>query len=227
MSNAKKEIQDCLMTELMVAECPMVLGIPAWFIREITQREELPVPALEILGKRGEVPDNSLVACCLDVVGYEFSWGTVFERTYGEGDPEIEWEGASYLDFGIFPHDLLRRHPYFETVGDFFRMTMERDPNLPTACEVSSSECDWAVLTFTAYTEEDGASLRLWMAETFIPIILPNLIEEADRIMNLIAAGKMAADPMADYLYNKWEGSRKRAAEDEMRLRDESNVTFH
>jgi len=203
MDNDKKIEQDNAMASLLLLGHSFRLGPPSWVLTELVTRTMYPQTPRHVLGLTKLGRDHGIVGEYLDKKGYEFSWGTMSEcvETYYD-----EPEDIPAARFEIFPTDLLKTFPSSSLVEDLFLSLYSKHPLCNKEFEGEESIGDWFVLSFSAEGVRAINRLRLWLAATFVPRIMPDLLADAGRIINeakaasVDGAGKVLYDPLVEVL---------------------------
>lgn len=186
MPNVKSEIKDKVMLELLKQGAPMQLGIPAWMLKNMASLDDDALRTPEIIR-------NNLTAFIeesVDLKGYQFSWGSLHEEIYqhiskkGDND-DRDLEALRELTFEICPTQILKNYPHADILEDAMVSMYRAHPLKDMTFNGGDADGCWNVLQFSAYGTQQSAALRTWMANIFIPIILPELLASAKKIVNL------------------------------------------
>jgi|SRR5471030_493959 len=203
MNNDKKIEQDNAMASLLLLGHSFRLGPPSWVLTELVTRTTYPQTPRHVLGLTKRGYDQGIVSEYVDKKGYEFSWGTVSEDIEMYDD---EQEDIPIAWFEIFPTNLLKTFPNSALVEDLFLWLYNKHPLCNKEFEGEEAVGDWFVLSFSAEGVRAIDRLRLWLAATFVPRIMPDLLAEATRIINeaktasVDEAGRVLYDPLVEGL---------------------------
>lgn len=178
---------DIAMTSLLVSGHPMPLGLKYELIVERMTRLEYPATADQLLGSAADIrgesaePNYTLLSQYKDLRGYQFSWGMLTESICD--DDGFDDDLGPCLSFEVIPEELLKKY-WRSDIWDRVLTALYRAHELEhpefDVDEGSHSEC---VMEFRAFGDDEGRELRLWMANVFIPKILPDLLAAADRLL--------------------------------------------
>jgi len=194
MENDMNLAHDTVMASLLWLGHSFRLGVPSWVLTELVTRAEHPQTPRYVLGlsKRGK--KYGIVNEYAEMKGYEFSWGTLSEDINVYEDVQ----GNNPIGrFEIFPTNLLQTFRNSALVEDLFLWLYDKHPLSNTEFEGEESIGDWFVLSFSAEGERQIGRLRTWLAVTFLPRIMPDLLAEATRIINEAKAGSVEKDGKA------------------------------
>jgi hypothetical protein len=182
MNNNK--LLDGVMLDLLTCALPFPLGIPAWVLQEMRERPVCPVDPKQLPGLSGAGMESDLLSEYDGAVGYQFSWGALFEETCIFD----EISGEKSLLFSLSPDRILKQLPDRALVENLFLTTYCAHPKAD-GFDVSDAAGTRCVMTFLAIGRHHMDDLRKWMVTTFIPEVLPDLLRKAESIVNLARQG--------------------------------------
>lgn len=192
-SNMKARVADAAKVKLLRLGCTEPLGIPAWMLQYLATSHEFPVPPHVLLGLAREEDRHlgcDLVGEYFDCVGYRFSWGWIEER-YSE---ETSDYGPSWR-FEVFVDALLRKFPRADILEQIFGKMFDAHP---LRCGGFDRSIDawgtFTVLEFEVRTADAMQRLRVWMAETFVRHILPDLLATTNALVELAYTDRVRFD---------------------------------
>lgn len=100
-------------------------------------------------------------------------------------DSPDEWDREAYLVFQIVPEQLYKRF-WRPDIWDRVFIALYRAHELEhpsfEECEGRHSE---STMEFQVFGEEDAKNLRSWMADVFIPLILPDILSQAGVLLSV------------------------------------------
>lgn len=172
----KQRLVDGVMTGLLMMGCPVDLGIPAWTLQDMVRRPEFSEAPEKIFGIGAEPFSDNMVDEYFDKRGYEFSWGSLSESV---GQDEYDEDETVVGRFEMLPKDVLMKFPQPAMVEDLFMWMYDHHPLKHSRFDVDESFGEWFVMSFAAYGDDNIAALRQWLALTFVPKIMPDLVSEA------------------------------------------------
>ena len=217
--------QDDAMLQLLADAAPVPLGIPSWILKEMTTRVEFPVPPAEVLGLDGKEVSAEMLTEYKDKAGYQFSWGTVSESV-----SEVTGEEGTALcgAFEISPETILKALPRPDIFEDVMIAMYNQHPQANFRFECDEAYGSWYVMQFFAEGKREIAALRSWLAKTFIPKVLPDLLKSAEDLISLYRT-----DEERFYIQNvQWMIGEKDASDMHINAEkpvhgQESNATLH
>lgn len=165
------------MTNLLLQAAPFDIGIPAWAVSEMLNRKTHPLEPADVLGRSYPFRETNMLSDYIDTVGYEFTWGTLTEDVYRDDDDTL------ICRFEFCLKHVLIGFPQPAMVEDLFDWLYRHHPlyneNFPT----DEADKNWFLLSFEGRKSKNISDLRCWLAHTFIPQILPELIVEGQLII--------------------------------------------
>lgn len=182
MEGNKNTIIHNAVLQLLAQGCPVLLGVPAYGIKSCVFRRTAPLRPEDLVGLSEESRGNSIVDDYERMYGYHFPWGTVSEE-FSEGGEE---EGnIRYVTFQFVPREVYMAFPDGSHLADLFSWMYQWHPLrhekfVPDPDDVIF---DWTVVSFEARGEPQIKALRTWLVTVFIPMIWPDLLKEAMRII--------------------------------------------
>ena len=169
---------------------PFSIGIPVWQIKHLQNREESPMSLADIMGQSPRYRDSrSLGDEHADMKGYQFSWGIIAEdftsgEEFGPGNPDmVTWE--------FCPEQLLQLFCDPEFLEDVMVSMCANHPLASSEFDCDSANGSFFTLRYIAVGAEKIAELRKWLATTFVPEILPDVLVMAERLIR-----KTEGDPV-------------------------------
>jgi hypothetical protein len=176
----KLAIDDVMLT-LLKQGTPIPLGFPYWALLEFTTRKDSPVDPAILLGLKENEDKSSMLDRYEDREGYQFTWGVVSEGTdHFEEDPEE----VRTCTFEISPEAVLKTFMEPSMLEDLYAFMYKNHPDCDDRFECGEAFGNLYTMQFSATGgPAEHAELREWMANTFIPVILPDLNAEAARIV--------------------------------------------
>ncbi|MQR02117.1 hypothetical protein [Glaciimonas soli] len=172
---------DDVMLVLLSQGTPIPLGFPHWALFEFTTRKDCPMDPEILLGLKDNEDQSSMLNRYEDLQGYQFTWGVVSEDySHYEEDPE----NVRKCKFEISPEAVLKTFLQSAMLQDLYAFMYEHHPDYDGRFECDEAFGDLYTMSFSATGNPiEHAELRGWMANTFIPLILPDLNAEAARIV--------------------------------------------
>ncbi|TQK01260.1 hypothetical protein [Herbaspirillum sp. SJZ107] len=138
-------------------------------MRGLATKPDIPVKFIKSLSREyAEIP------------GYRFSWGAVSEVS-SPSDPDDD-ESPLVLRFEFMPISLLLVFPESGQLEDLFMWMYENHPLYDPDFDCDEGNNHWSVISFASGGGE-GEALRDWVADAFIPLIWPDLLAEATKIV--------------------------------------------
>lgn len=193
MNSNKNTILEKTGLHLLKNECPVLLGMPAYGIANCLFRKESPATPAEIIGVGERMFSTSVLEDYQKLLGYHFSWGTVSENSF-EGDEEDA--GVRFVDFTFDPRDVYLAFPDGWHLADLFHWLYQSHPLRHRKFETDPDGVvfSWSVISFQARGERQIKALRSWLVEVFIPLIWPDLLREAMRLIDQKKASIFSPD---------------------------------
>lgn len=182
MNSNKNTVIDNACLHLLEHGYPVLIGMPAYGIRSCVFRGTAPLSPEDLVGLSEESPGESILDDHERLYGYQFSWGTLSEMS-SEG---VEDEGdIRYVDFEFAPREVYMAFPDGWHLADLFAWMYRLHPlrHGKFSPDPDGVTFDWSVLTFRARGELQINSLRTWLINVFIPLIWPDLVNEAMKII--------------------------------------------
>jgi hypothetical protein len=186
LDSKKKTIADNASLNLLANGCHLPIGMPAYGVRSAVFRKGDPLSPDELVGLAEKPPYGSILDDYERMRGYHFWWGTLSEEI-DEG--EEEEKGLLLAHFEFAPRDVYMAFPDERHLADLFAWMYKWHPlrHRKFTADPDDVASTWSVISFKAKGEREIKSLRTWMVEVFIPLIWPDLLNEA---MTIIAAKK-------------------------------------
>jgi hypothetical protein len=125
------------------------------------------------------------------MVGYQFTWGSISESYLYSEDKDPE-DDEDVIFFEILPEQLLMAHPEPAYWEDAMIEMYDSHPFASREFCADESTGTFHTLSFSATGAGEIARLRKFMAETFVPRILPDMLAEAQRILDATANDPVA-----------------------------------
>lgn len=173
MENIHSAAVDQAMTALLLRGFPVDIGIPAWAIAEMLGRAHSPLTSNDVLGQSFDFKEKSILSDYRDMQGYQFSWGTLSEESSLN-----EENMTAVCRFEFCLRNVILAFPQAAMVEDLLTWMYSNHPLYDAKFSSNESYGDWFVLSFEALDAKKITMLRRWLAKTFIPKILPDLILE-------------------------------------------------
>jgi hypothetical protein len=188
LDSKKNTIANNAGLNLLANGCHLPIGMPAYGVRSAVFRKGNPLSPDELVGLSETPPYDSILDDYERKRGYHFPWGTLSEHV-DEGDEEEEEKGVLLADFEFAPRDVFLAFPDEWHLADLFAWMYKWHPlrHRKFTADPDDVASTWSVISFQAKGEREIKSLRTWMVEVFIPLIWPELLNEA---MTIIAAKK-------------------------------------
>lgn len=146
----------------------------------------------DALSAGGRYPGDGDLTEYLTQQGHTFSFGTVSEESRPI-DPDDD-KSPPVLRYEFVPINLLLAFPHCGQLEDLFMWLYRNHPLYDEGFECDEGFCHLSVISFESEEDEEDV-LRQWMAETFLPIIWPDLLREGTRIVEEKEAAAIAASP--------------------------------
>lgn len=191
-------IVDSAAVALLQSGATVEIGMPAWAAKELFFRKSCPLTGDYIAGLNEEYL-RSMLEEYEGKLGYSFSWGTVSESFCLHADLDIEG-GGSEVRFEFFPKAILLAFPQPQMLQDLFDHMYSNHPLRKAKFPCDEPDGDWSVIAFRADGGREAKILRRWIAVTFIPKILPDLVREAI----VIVADHLAQARAAEEVLNRF-----------------------
>ena len=172
----------------------------------------------DALSAGGRYPGAGDLRAYLRQPGYTFSFGTVSEESY-PFDPDDD-KSPPVLRYEFVPINLLLAFPDSGQLEDLFMWLYRNHPVYNDELDCDEAFHNLSVMSFRSAPGE-GAVLREWMAEIFLPIIWPDLLREGTRIVEEKKAAAIAASPDGSFEELLVEHHRGQLCDDGVEL------TFH
>lgn len=187
MNIKKKAIAENASLNLLANGCHLPIGVPAYGVKSVVFRKGDPVNPDELVGLAGKPPYGSIIDDYEQMRGYHFEFGTVSEAI--EEADEEEGMGLPLAHFEFAPRDLYLAFPDGSHLADLLAWMYKWHPlrHRKFIADPDDVHSTWSVIAFQAEGEREIKSLRKWMVKVFIPMIWPDLLDEA---MTIIAAKK-------------------------------------
>ena len=144
------------------------------------------------LSAGGRYPGDGDLTDYLTQQGHTFSFGTVSEESRPI-DPDDD-KSPPVLRYEFVPINLLLAFPHCGQLEDLFMWLYRNHPLYDEGFECDEGFCHLSVISFQS-EENEGGVLRQWIAGTFLPIIWPDVLREAKRIVEEKKAAAIAASP--------------------------------
>jgi len=182
MEAEKAKMMDSISLGMLAIACPYELGIPSWTLSEMLNRKVNPIPADILLGTSSidDIYIPNVISEYSSKIGYTFSWGVLSECIEV---CDIDDSDQLVAQFEFSPTDLLKLFPNASMVEDLLLYLYRFHPIRSDFFYPDESYGNWYALSFSAEGEENCVMLRHWLATSFIPCILPDLLDEAIRII--------------------------------------------
>lgn len=181
---------DIAMLHALASGLDFRIGLPLWQVKHLLTREDSPLSLADILGLAPSCRDSrSLADEYTDMKGYQFSWGIIAEsftpgEEFGPGEPDmVTWE--------FCPEQLLKCFCDPEFLEDVMVSMCANHPLASSEFDCDSANGSFFTLRYIAVGAEKIAELRKWLATTFVPKILPDVLVMAERLIR-----KTAGDPV-------------------------------
>ena len=173
--------------------CLVLLGMPAYGVASCVFRKGSPATPAEIMGIGERTSSTSILEDYQQLRGYYFPWGTVSEKSF-EGDEEDE--GVRFVEFTFDPRDVYLALPSGWHLADLFYWLYQSHPLRHRKFDTDPDDVifDWSVISFQARGERQIKALRSWLVEVFIPLIWPDLLQEAMRLIEQKKASIFSPD---------------------------------
>ena len=181
---------------LLQSGATVEIGMPAWAAKELLFRKSCPLTGDYIAGLNEEYFQRMLEEYAVKQ-GYSFSWGTLSEEFCLHADLDIDG-GGSEVRFEFVPKAISLAFPQSGMLGDLFDHMYSHHPLRKAKFPCDEPEGDWSVIAFRADGGPEAKMLRRWIAVTFIPKILPDLMREAMIIVTDHLARARAAEEVLD-----------------------------
>ena len=146
----------------------------------------------DALSAGGRYPGDGDLTEYLAQQGYTFSFGAVSEESRPI-DPDDD-ESPLVLRYEFAPINLLLAFPHSGQLEDLFMSLYHNHSLYDEAFNCDEGFCHLSVISFQS-EEDKGGVLRQWMAGTFLPIIWPDVLRKATRIVEEKKAAAIAAFP--------------------------------
>lgn len=186
MDSKKNKIAENAGLNLLANGCHLPIGMPAYAVRSAVFRKGNPLSPDELVGLSETPPYGSTLDDYERKRGYHFPWGTLSEEI-DEG--EEEEKGVPLAHFEFAPRDVYLAFPEGSHLADLFAWMYKWHPlrHRKFRADPDDVTITWSVISFQAEGEREIKSLRKWIVMVFIPLIWPDLLNEA---MTIIAAKK-------------------------------------
>lgn len=188
---------DSAMIKLFAAGAAHRIGLPIWLAKHVLTREDFPHSANSILGvqemEKVDYPPINLAEDFDEMVGYQFSWGSVSE-SYLRSKDKDPGEDEDTVFFQILPEQLLMAHPEPAFWEDWMIEMCDAHPQASEEFDADEAMGSFHTLLFSATGADEIARLRKFMAKTFLPRILPDMLTDAQKMLEATAT-----DPIARY----------------------------
>jgi hypothetical protein len=172
----------------------------------------------DALSAGGRYPGDGDLRRYLTQQGHTFSFGTVSEESY-PSDPDDD-KSPRVLRYEFAPINLLLTFPHRGQLEDLFMCLHRNHPLYNDEFDCDEGFGRLSVISFQSAGDEED-TLRQWMAGTFLPIIWPDLLREATRIVEEKKAVAIAASPDGSFEELLVEHHRGQLCDDGVEL------TFH
>lgn len=191
MNSKKNTILEQTGLHLLNNGCPVLLGMPAYGVANCVFRKVSPATPADIMGVGERTSSSSVLEDYQQLLGYHFPWGTVSEHSF-EGDDT----GVRFVDFTFDPRDVYLAFPDGWHLADLFHWLYQSHPLCHRKFETDPDSVifDWSVISFQARGERQIKALRSWLVEVFIPLIWPDLLREAMRLIEQKKASIFSTD---------------------------------
>ena len=191
MNSKKNTILEQTGLHLLNNGCPVLLGMPAYGVANCVFRKVSPATPADIMGVGERTSSSSVLEHYQQLLGYHFPWGTVSEHSF-EGDDT----GVRFVDFTFDPRDVYLAFPDGWHLADLFHWLYQSHPLCHRKFETDPDSVifDWSVISFQARGERQIKALRSWLVEVFIPLIWPDLLREAMRLIEQKKASIFSTD---------------------------------
>lgn len=146
----------------------------------------------DALSAGGRYPGDGDLTEYLTQQGHTFSFGTVSEESRPI-DPDDD-KSPPVLRYEFVPINLLLAFPHCGQLEDLFMWLYRNHRLYDEGFECDEGFCHLSVISFQS-EENEGGVLRQWIAGTFLPIIWPDVLREANRIVEEKKAAAIAASP--------------------------------
>lgn len=173
---------------LLKKGCRVQIGMPAWGIKDLVSRDGHPLSPADIVGFSERFQHDSILSEYERKLGYHFSWGTLNEFVT-EDEEELEDEKIMGACFDFAPRDVFLEFPDSGHLADLFNWMYHLHPRCHPTFVCDEVSCDWTVINFLASDEQERRALRNWLADVFLPLIWPDLLAEAMKIIANVKAG--------------------------------------
>lgn len=193
MNSNKNTILEKTGLHLLKNECSVLLGMPAYGVASCVFRKGSPATPGEIMGVGERTSSTSVLEDYLQLLGYHFPWGTVSESFF-EGDEEDA--GVRFVTFTFNPRDVYLAFPDGWHLADLFNWLYQSHPLRHHKFNTDPDDVifDWSVISFQARGERQTKALRSWLVKVFIPLIWPDLLREAMRLIDQKKASIFSPD---------------------------------
>jgi hypothetical protein len=191
LNSKKNTILEQTGLHLLNNGCPVLLGMPAYGVANCVFRKVSPATPADIMGVGERTSSSSVLEDYQQLLGYHFPWGTVSEHSF-EGDDT----GVRFVDFTFDPRDVYLAFPDGWHLADLFHWLYQSHPLCHRKFETDPDSVifDWSVISFQARGERQIKALRSWLVEVFIPLIWPDLLREAMRLIEQKKASIFSTD---------------------------------
>lgn len=177
----KNREADEQMRQRFIAGTPIPLKIPEWLGAQIQNGTVNVCTVLDMVESR--LIENLSTRQLMDLAiekhgsrsGYSFSWGTITEASHGPTE-----EDPSSVSFTISLDAMLERFPFPGLLFGLTETHVSWHALLGMPEEVLYGG-GWDTLKLVAYGKKQS-KLRPWMAEMFIPRVLPSILEKANMV---------------------------------------------
>lgn len=174
---------------LLKKGCRVQIGVPAWGINDLVSRDGHPLSPADIVGFSERFQHDSIIGEYLQKLGYYFSWGTLNEYISEDEAVELEvWEEVE-VRFELAPRKVFLEFPDSGHLADLFNLMYHSHPRRHPTFVCDEVDYDWTVLSFVGTGEAERKALRTWLADVFLPLIWPELLAEASKIIASVKAG--------------------------------------
>ncbi|WP_194727126.1 hypothetical protein [Noviherbaspirillum malthae] len=177
----KNKEADEQMRQRLINGATVPLKIPNWLTAQIQNGTVNACTALDAVESRltGNLSTRQLNKFATDKygsrLGYSFSWGTITEASY-----EPTEEDPSSVSFTISLDAILEGFPSPSLLFGLMETHISGHALRGMPEEVTYGG-GWDTMKLVAYGTKQ-ADLRPWMAETFIPRVLPSILEKANMV---------------------------------------------
>lgn len=168
----------------------MDVGIPGWLIDEVDHYRPIESSSEVTSVADGENNLSAILNSCYADKGYVFSWGFLSEtrsEDYEEDDRSFAVENC-FVNFEFCLKDLLIAFPNCAMLEDLINWMYANHPLANAKFDADESMGEWTMLMFTAHGTKEIKRMRRWLAQVFIPVVLPDLLREGMKIVEAVKA---------------------------------------